>query len=523
MNASRHTTTIDRGAQGRTGNAANEQTALLGATATTTTTTISSFYSDAPEEPKPLTALQMATLTVILAGIQFVWTVELGYGTPFLLSLGLSKPLMTLVWMAGPLSGLVIQPVVGRLSDRCQSRLGRRRPYILGGALFVVVSVVAIAYARELARLLAGLLHRSVSSSDGFEARAAMAVAVAGFYVLDFSINASQACARALALDIAPLGQQGLANAYAGRMLSLGSVAGYLVGFLDLPELLPGGMSQMQALCLVAVGVFALTAVVTCVCVRERPLALARADDGGWKDLVAAIWRGITRLPTPVQRVCNVQFLSWMAWFPFLFFATTWVAEIMAGVPGEHPEDPGFPERATRAGSFALFLYAVASLVLSLALPLLVGPRLTVTALWRLSLATMGVLLLSTAWVHTVWAASLVIVLMAFPWAMVLWAPFAMVGEYVALDQGLGGLEGGAVLGIHNMYVVLPQFVINGLSTLVFAFLARSGDDNGDDVAVAPVGVVLRIGGVCALGAVALTWMLFDRRQMRGYIEEQAR
>ncbi|KAJ2793616.1 hypothetical protein H4R21_005823, partial [Coemansia helicoidea] len=55
-------------------------------------------------ERKLLTAWQLTALTVLLAGIQFVWTVELGYGTPYLLSLGLSKPLMTLVWMAGPLS-----------------------------------------------------------------------------------------------------------------------------------------------------------------------------------------------------------------------------------------------------------------------------------------------------------------------------------------------------------------------------------------------------------------------------------
>ncbi|KAJ2579062.1 hypothetical protein GGH95_003302, partial [Coemansia sp. RSA 1836] len=55
-------------------------------------------------ERRMLTTWQLASMTVLLAGIQFVWTVELGYGTPYLLSLGLSKPLMTLVWMAGPLS-----------------------------------------------------------------------------------------------------------------------------------------------------------------------------------------------------------------------------------------------------------------------------------------------------------------------------------------------------------------------------------------------------------------------------------
>ncbi|KAJ2312829.1 hypothetical protein IWW51_006199, partial [Coemansia sp. RSA 2702] len=104
-------------------------------------------------------------MTVLLAGIQFVWTVELGYGTPYLLSLGLSKPLMTLVWMAGPLSGLLIQPIVGRLSDKCTSSLGRRRPYIIGGAAFVITSVILIAYAKEAAVAMARIAGLSDDNS----------------------------------------------------------------------------------------------------------------------------------------------------------------------------------------------------------------------------------------------------------------------------------------------------------------------------------------------------------------------
>ncbi|KAJ2796268.1 hypothetical protein H4R20_005587, partial [Coemansia guatemalensis] len=235
---------------------------------------------DGTGERKPLTAWQLLCMTVLLAGIQFVWTVEMGYGTPYLLSLGLSKPLMTLVWMAGPLSGLLIQPIVGRLSDRCLSKLGRRRPYIIGGAAFVITSVITIAYATELASCLARILRLSgnngasggIPGSDFqiFVTRTSIALAVIGFYVLDFSINTSQACARALALDIPPLYQQDLANAYAGRMLNLGSVTGYMVGFMDLRALLPWKTdSQMQALCLIATATFTVTIVWTCISVRE--------------------------------------------------------------------------------------------------------------------------------------------------------------------------------------------------------------------------------------------------------------
>ncbi|KAI9500172.1 hypothetical protein GGI25_002531 [Coemansia spiralis] len=443
-------------------------------------------HRQAPAEPlfaaatkSPLTSWQLLSMTVLLAGIQFVWTVELGYGTPYLLSLGLSKPLMTLVWMAGPLSGLLIQPVIGRFSDRCASKLGRRRPFILGGAAFVVASVVTIAYAKEIATALARVLMISGSSEPGsdfqfFVTRASIVLAVIGFYVLDFSINASQACARALALDIPPLHQQDLANAYAGRMLNLGGVTGYMVGFMDLRALLPWQTdSQMQALCLIATIVFALTITWTCISVREVPLSADSANiesaegsrcdtsssdgesNGGdaqllgeWSSMFATIARGVAKLPTPVQRVCNVQFFAWVAWFPFLFFATTWVTEVMARTGDT--TDPEFVERATRAGSFALFLYSIASLMFSMVLPAFIRDdespsafKVSLRTMWRISLAAMCMTLLSTYFVADVRGATILIISMAFPWSLAMWAPFALVGEYVAIATGHESESGG--------------------------------------------------------------------------------
>ncbi|KAJ2745452.1 mitochondrial splicing system protein [Coemansia sp. BCRC 34301] len=414
---------------------------------------------------------------------------------------------------------LVIQPVVGRISDRCQSRLGRRRPFIIGGAVFVVTSVIAIAYARELATVAAHFLFPNSDDIQAFVSRAAIALVVGGFYVLDFSINTSQACARALALDQAPLEQQDAANAWAGRMLSLGSVAGYLVGFLDLRTLVPWhSESQMQALCLIATIVFTLTVTWTCLMVKEEPqLSSEREEEEeereekGWT--VLAIGRAVTRLPAPVQRVCTVQFFAWVAWFPFLFFATTWVTEIMARTGDV--TDPEFIDRATRAGSFALFLYATASLLCSLALPR-VAESVGLRQLWRVSLAAMGVTLLMTWTVDGVPGATLLIVAMAFPWALAMWAPFALVGEYVAIQAESGvSSESGMILGIHNMYVVFPQFFINGVSSLVFAWLGRKDSESGS---VEPVGFVLRIGGASALVAAALTMFLFDRQGVRDYV-----
>ena len=72
------------------------------------------------------------------------------YCTPYLLSLGLSKSKLSLVWVAGPLSGLVVQPIIGQLSDRSTSKYGRRRPYMIGGTAAVATCYIILGWAKEI-------------------------------------------------------------------------------------------------------------------------------------------------------------------------------------------------------------------------------------------------------------------------------------------------------------------------------------------------------------------------------------
>lgn len=90
--------------------------------------------------------LQLFLLTCSLIGLQFCWGTEMTYCTPYLLSLGLSKSKLSLVWVAGPLSGLVMQPVVGMVSDRWTGRWGRRRPFMVGGTVGVCVLLLGLGW-----------------------------------------------------------------------------------------------------------------------------------------------------------------------------------------------------------------------------------------------------------------------------------------------------------------------------------------------------------------------------------------
>lgn len=92
----------------------------------------------------------MLLLTAAAIGLQFAWGTEMTYCNPYLLSLGMPKNRLSLVWTAGPLSGLVMQPLIGMMSDKSRNKFGRRRPYMLGGSLAVVVCYFVLAWTKEI-------------------------------------------------------------------------------------------------------------------------------------------------------------------------------------------------------------------------------------------------------------------------------------------------------------------------------------------------------------------------------------
>ena len=79
-----------------------------------------------------------------------MWGVEQTYCTPYLLSLGLTKSKTSLVWIAGPLSGLIVQPIVGTIADRSTSRWGRRRPIILTGAIITALLLLLLGFTEDI-------------------------------------------------------------------------------------------------------------------------------------------------------------------------------------------------------------------------------------------------------------------------------------------------------------------------------------------------------------------------------------
>lgn len=146
------------------------------------------FARDTKEETK--NSWYLFLLTICGLGLQMGWAVETSNGSPYLLSLGISKALLALVWIAGPLSGTLVQPYVGIKSDNCRSRWGKRRPFIMGGAIATAMSLMILAWAKEL---VGGFFAIFGANDEAMWVKDAIIVfAVFFVYILDFAINVSK-------------------------------------------------------------------------------------------------------------------------------------------------------------------------------------------------------------------------------------------------------------------------------------------------------------------------------------------
>jgi solute carrier family 45, member 1/2/4 len=321
-------------------------------------------------------------LTLSIGGLQIVWSVELSNGSPYLLSLGMSKALVAFVWVAGPVTGVLVQPYIGIKSDRCRVSWGKRKPFMLAGTLGTVVGSLLLAYAKELMSIFGGL--GADAKYEGAWKTMTIIWATVMMWALDFCINTVQAAIRAFICDGAPAHQQEAANAWASRMTGIGNVIGYLFGYLDLPQYFSYfGNTQFKVLVAIASIALSSTMLISVLTIRERnpqldPPSKADTESFGVLAFFKQVFVSITRLPLPIRKVCEIQFFHWMGWFPFLFYITTYIGQLYVDpylTPGlSEDEVDDLWAKATRIGTLALLIYAITSFGSNIILPFLVVP-----------------------------------------------------------------------------------------------------------------------------------------------------
>ncbi|KAJ5833308.1 hypothetical protein N7474_001619 [Penicillium riverlandense] len=286
----------------------------------------------------------------------------------------MSKALLAFVWIAGPLTGTLVQPYIGIRSDNCRISWGKRKPFMLVGSVTTVISLMALAWVQEL---VGGFL--SIFGVDRASEGLKVVVIIAATILMYL-----QAGIRAFIVDNCPAHQQELANAWASRLTGVGNIFGFIFGYIDLPKFVPFlGRTQFQVLCAIASFSLLVTLAVSCLYIQERDPRLEgppSSDELGIVSFFRQTFKSIKNLPPQIARVCEVQVAAWMGWFPFLFYSTTYIGQLYVNPIFE--ENPDFSkdqidrawEEATRIGTFALLVEAIISFSANMLLPLFVVP-----------------------------------------------------------------------------------------------------------------------------------------------------
>jgi solute carrier family 45 protein 1/2/4 len=232
------------------------------------------------------------------------------YCTPYLLELGLTKSRISLVWIAGPLSGLIMQPVVGVIADRSTSRYGRRRPFMVGCTILTSLFLLLLGWTKEVVGLFA--------SEKETVKNATIVLAVFSIYGIDFAINAVQGSCRGLIVDTLPIPKQQAGSSWASRMVAVGSLIGYGAGALKLDTVFGTllGDTQFKQLTVVAAFCLCLTVGLTSWAVTERVLI---GHDGDEKLSATKVLIDLAKstfdLPATIKTICHVQFWAWIGRF----------------------------------------------------------------------------------------------------------------------------------------------------------------------------------------------------------------
>jgi solute carrier family 45 protein 1/2/4 len=317
--------------------------------------------------PSPLSKIVL--VASIAAGVQFGWALQLSLLTPYVQLLGIPHTWAPFIWLCGPISGLLVQPIVGYYSDRCTSRFGRRRPFIAVGSSFVAIAVFLIGYAADLGHVLGDPIDKTTKTR-------AVAIFVLGFWILDVANNMLQGPCRALLADLSGDDQKRMrsGNALFSFFMAVGNVLGFAAGsytrlYKIFPFTLTGACdvycANLKSCFFLSIALLLILTTVALTAVKERPFSWQPepGNAGGERKPVVPffgeIFFALKELQRPMRILLLVTCLNWIAWFPFLLFDTDWMGrEVYGGKAGTGPQGEIY-DRGVRAGALGLMVNSV--------------------------------------------------------------------------------------------------------------------------------------------------------------------
>lgn len=384
-------------------------------------------------------------------GLQFAWQMRIILSGPVTENLGASPFLFGLIWLAGPFTGMVVQPVIGALSDKTTSPFGRRRPYLLGGALLSALALWALPNSELITNFISSTLHIK------FPALAALCFAAVMIWILDACVNIAQGPYRALIPDVVPPEQHSIANSYISLAIGLGSV--FAAGTAPFLKWAFNYQMSINAQFVMAALAFSLGMVWTCLMIKERRYQPKENEEKEKFDLVKSL-KEFFALSPEVGKICWMQFFTWIGNMCMMIYFTQYAIHTVYGVPDlsnvSEVVKASYDSAVLAGTNFSSICFAIFNLVcFVVAIPIgVLSVKFGNKKVHIISMLSMALAFLGMAFIKDVKVVAALMALSGIGWASICALPFAMLSQYIK-----PGTEG-SVMGIFNIFIAGPQVFV---------------------------------------------------------------
>lgn len=422
-------------------------------------------------ELRKFNTFNFLNLALGFLGLQFAWQMRIILSGPVTENLGATPWLYGLIWLAGPFTGMVVQPLVGALSDKTKSKFGRRRPYLLGGAIIASIALWLFPNSGNIANIFGNAFGLDLPTWSG------LLIAAIFIWIIDACINIAQGPYRALIPDVVIPEQHSLANSYISLAIGLGSVvAAATAPFL---KYVCGIQMSITAQFVMAALAFTLAMIWTCITIKEKSTAKdTNIQEKQTDTKFTQAMKEFFALSPEVSKICTMQFFTWIGMMCMMIFFTNFAIHTVFGVPDltkiSSDLQAQYSATVTTATNYSSICFAIFNLIcFIIAIPIgILAGKFGNKKVHIISLLSMVCAYL----IMGIFKTNPVIVgfgmaLSGIGWASVCALPFAMLSQYIK-----PGTEG-SVMGIFNIFIAGPQVLV---CTLVAWIIEKSVINSGN-------------------------------------------
>jgi len=388
------------------------------------------------KQPK-LTFWQIWNMSFGFLGIQFGFALQNANASRILQTFGAEVEHLSWFWLVAPITGMIVQPIIGYFSDRTWNRLGRRRPYFLAGAFLTSTALILMPNAPSLASFIAPMF-----------------IGGGLLMIMDASINISMEPFRALVADKLPPEQHTLGFSMQTLLIGIGAVVGswlpYILGnWLGVSKEASGaGLIAPNVVYSFYFGAAVLISAIVWTVITTKEYPPEFYDD----EKTDKLEKKKFKIPTAMWQLLLVQFFSWFALFSMWVYTTPAVAQHFFGTTDSNAA--GYQEAGDWVG--ILFgIYNGVSAIIALLLPKvakIIGRKPT----HAIALAIGGLSLLSFLLFTDYHFLIIPMIGIGIAWGSILAMPYAMLANSIPPKQM------GVFMGLFNMSITIPQ-IVNGV------------------------------------------------------------